>query len=156
MSFCRHARNDVKVKMNQVKIAKEFHWEMAHRLAYHQGGCQNLHGHSYRLHVEIEGTPMENGMVMDYADLKLMVEPLVKELDHGFLCSQDDDVMKKFLANTSFKVVYVDFFTTAENIATYFGHRIKEKLKAFTNVSSFKVRISETRSTYAEIRIPLK
>ena len=105
--------------------------------------------------MEIEGTPMENGMVMDYTDLKLIVEPLVKELDHGFLCSQDDQVMKSFLANTSFKAVYVNFFTTAENIAVYFGNKIKEKLKSYTNLSSLKIRICETRSTYAEITVPL-
>lgn len=128
---------------------------MAHRLPYHQGGCQNLHGHSYRMSVEIEGTPMDNGMVMDYADLRNMIDPLIKELDHGFMCSQDDEIMKTFLKNTSFKTVHVNFFTTAENIAVYFGSKIKEQLKAFKNISSLKIRISETRATYAEINLQL-
>ncbi|HND76050.1 MAG TPA: 6-carboxytetrahydropterin synthase, partial [bacterium] len=67
-----------------VKIAKEFHWEMAHRLPYHTGGCQNIHGHSYILWVEIEGQPQENGMLLDYAEIKRIVKPMIDTLDHGF------------------------------------------------------------------------
>jgi len=137
--------------MNDIKIAKEFHWEMAHRLPYHTGGCQNLHGHSYRLLVEITGTPLANGMLMDYADLKHIVKPLIDELDHGFMCSEDDALMKEFLRTTHFKIVHVSFYTTAENIALYFLNKIQSTLSTYKNLSGLTVRVNETRSTYAEI-----
>jgi 6-pyruvoyltetrahydropterin/6-carboxytetrahydropterin synthase len=90
------------------KIAKEFHWEMAHRLPFHTGGCQNLHGHSYKLWVQLEGEPNDKGMVVDYFDLKAVVEPLVKQLDHSFLCDRSDDVMVQFFRENPLKVNYVD------------------------------------------------
>lgn len=139
----------------RVKIAKEFRWEMAHRLPYHQGGCQNLHGHSYRLTVEVEGIPDKTGMVMDYADLKTIVKPLIDDLDHGFMCSSDDALMRSFLTTTAFKVCHVDFYSTAENIALYFAGRIKPLLTRFPNVKNLKVRVNETRTTYAEVSFPL-
>lgn len=135
---------------NTIKIAKEFHWEMAHRLPYHRSGCQNIHGHSYRMFVEIEGAPGPNGMLMDYGDMKSLVKPIVDELDHAFLCSNDDEVMKPFLKTSGLKVVYVDFFTTAENLSFYFAKKIKEKLVPYKNIIAVKVRIQETTSSYAE------
>ncbi|KAB2881442.1 6-carboxytetrahydropterin synthase [bacterium] len=133
-----------------MKIAKEFHWEMAHRLPYHRSGCQNIHGHSYRMFVEIEGTPGPNGMLMDYGDMKSLVKPIVDELDHAFLCSNDDEMMKPFLKTSGLKAVYVDFFTTAENLSFYFAKKIKEKLVPYKNIIAVKVRIQETTSSYAE------
>ena len=135
---------------NIIKIAKEFHWEMAHRLPYHRSGCQNIHGHSYRMFVEIEGTPGPNGMLMDYGDMKSLVKPIVDELDHAFLCSNDDEMMKPFLKTSGLKAVYVDFFTTAENLSFYFAKKIKEKLVPYKNIIAVKVRIQETTSSYAE------
>ena len=38
-----------------MKIAKEFNWEMGHRLPEHFGKCKNIHGHSYKMMVELEG-----------------------------------------------------------------------------------------------------
>ncbi|MGA1250362.1 MAG: 6-pyruvoyl trahydropterin synthase family protein, partial [Candidatus Kapaibacteriota bacterium] len=49
------------------RIAKEFHWEMGHRLPFHDGGCQNIHGHSYTMRVEVIGEiDPATGMVIDY------------------------------------------------------------------------------------------
>lgn len=138
-----------------IKIAKDFHWEMAHRLPYHQGGCQNLHGHSYQLNVEIAGTVLPNGMLMDYSDLKAIVKPLVDELDHAFLCSEDDELMKNFLKGKSFKVVYIPYYSTAENIAGYFLDKIATQLKPHKHLRSLKIRVAETVNTYAEISVDL-
>jgi 6-pyruvoyltetrahydropterin/6-carboxytetrahydropterin synthase len=68
------------------RIAKDFRWEMAHRLPFHEAGCKNVHGHSYRMLVELAGEPMSNGMVLDYFVLKQYIDPLVAEIDHAFLC----------------------------------------------------------------------
>jgi 6-pyruvoyltetrahydropterin/6-carboxytetrahydropterin synthase len=135
------------------RIAKEFHWEMAHRLPYHTGGCQNVHGHSYRLWVEVEGEPDAQGMVMDYLDLKAVVEPLVKQLDHSFLCDRSDEMMMQFFHGNSLKVNYVDFPTTAENLASYLLKEITLRLRESQNVlvKRLCVRVQETERTYAEV-----
>src|SRR5256885_5275357 len=95
-------------------IAKDFRWEMAHRLPFHEGGCRNVHGHSYQMWVELSGEPDPNGMVLDYFVLKQMVDPLVAEIDHSFLCDRADTLIVEFLEQSKLKGVYVDFPTTAE------------------------------------------
>ncbi|MFY8001955.1 MAG: 6-pyruvoyl trahydropterin synthase family protein [Candidatus Kapaibacteriota bacterium] len=137
----------------KTRIAKEFHWEMAHRLPLHAGGCQNVHGHSYKLWVELEGEPDSHGMVMDYYDLKTIVEPLVKQLDHSFLCDRSDELMMRFFHENTLKVNYVDFPTTAENIAVYLLKHITTRLRESQNVPIKRlcVRVHETERTYAEV-----
>jgi 6-pyruvoyltetrahydropterin/6-carboxytetrahydropterin synthase len=34
-------------------VSKEFQWAMAHMLDGHEGLCQNLHGHEYKLIVTV-------------------------------------------------------------------------------------------------------
>jgi 6-pyruvoyltetrahydropterin/6-carboxytetrahydropterin synthase len=73
----------------KVELFKEFSFEAAHRLpavsADHK--CARLHGHSYRLIVRVSGSVDSlSGMVMDFADVKAAVKPLIDEhLDHYFL-----------------------------------------------------------------------
>jgi 6-pyruvoyltetrahydropterin/6-carboxytetrahydropterin synthase len=133
-----------------MKIACDFHWEMGHRLPEHTGGCKNVHGHSYKMNVEIEGDVQQSGMVMDFFDLKAVVQPLVDSLDHSFLCDESDKLMKNFLQEAKLKVVLVLFPTTAENIAKYFLSTIGRKLSVLKHISRITVRVSETATSYAE------
>ncbi len=132
-----------------MKIAKEFHWEMGHRLPEHFGKCKNIHGHSYKMIVEIEGDVLESGMVMDYYDLKKIVNPIIEELDHAFMVFKDDTQIIKFLGEMNSKKVIVDFQSTVENICIYFLTKIKGAI-IHKNVSKLKVRIYETHDDYAE------
>ena len=71
-----------------MKIFKEFTFEAAHRLPRVPEGhkCARLHGHSYRFRVVVEGVvDRDSGWVMDFADLKFVVEPVVDRLDHRYL-----------------------------------------------------------------------
>lgn len=133
-----------------VRIAKDFHWEMGHRLPFHAGACRNLHGHSYRMQVVVEGTLDANGMVLDYFDLKEIVQPLVDRLDHAFLCDANDSEMLGFFERNPLKYVVVPFTTTAENLAGWFAVQIAELLASYPNVLSIDVRIHETERSYAE------
>ena len=138
-----------------VRIAKEFHWEMGHRLPYHTGGCRNIHGHSYRMSVEIEGTLDEGGMVLDYFILKEIVDPLVDQLDHSFLCDHHDTEMLEFFEKTTLKHSIVPFFTTAENLAGWFLQQIAPRLESHANLKMLTVRVCETEKTYAERHLSL-
>ena len=68
-------------------LRKEYFFEAAHFIYNHPGKCRNLHGHSYRLFVCVEGTPNpETGMIIDFYDLSQIVEEkVIKRLDHHFL-----------------------------------------------------------------------
>ncbi len=134
-----------------VKIAKEFRWEMGHRLSYHQEGCENLHGHSYRMAVEVEGTLDEGGMVLDYGTIKKVVTPLLENLDHATMIHEDDTVVKEFLAYQNMKTVVVPFHPTAENMAIWFLDQLKESFHKYSNLQKVTIRVYETNSAMAEV-----
>jgi len=132
-----------------MKIAKEFRWEMGHRLPEHFGLCKNIHGHSYKMIVEFEGDLDKNQMVIDYYDVEKFINPVIEKLDHSFMVTKDDKKVLEFLENMKSKKVVVDFNSTAENICTYLLSEIK-KCQLPSNISSVKVRVYETQFDYAE------
>lgn len=71
-----------------VELVKDFRFEAAHFLPNVPVGhkCRRIHGHSFHVQVTVRG-PIDPvlGWVMDFADLKGAVDPLVKELDHYLL-----------------------------------------------------------------------
>lgn len=71
-----------------MRVFREFRFEAAHRLPDAPPGhkCRRLHGHSYRLIVWVEGLiQSETGWVMDFAEIRKAVDPLVEKLDHEYL-----------------------------------------------------------------------
>jgi len=137
-----------------MKIAKEFRWEMGHRLPEHFGNCKNIHGHSYKMIVELEGEVNEKGLVLDFYDLENIVEPIIDKLDHSFLVYGGDKEIITFLEKMNSKKFIVDFQSTVENITKYFLSEIS-KNKFPSNVSSLKVKIYESQNDYAEAEIKL-
>lgn len=137
-----------------MKIAKEFRWEMGHRLPEHFGKCKNIHGHSYKMIVELEGEIDKSGMVMDYYDVKKIIAPIVEELDHAFMVYKNDKEIILFLEEMKSKMVVVEFQSTVENICLYFLNKIK-KIILPENIRKISVRIYETDDDYAESAINL-
>jgi 6-pyruvoyltetrahydropterin/6-carboxytetrahydropterin synthase len=138
-----------------MKIAKEFRWEMGHRLPEHFGLCKNIHGHSYKMIVEFEGELDKNQMVIDYYDVEKIINPVIEKLDHSFMVNKDDKIVLEFLEKMSSKKVVVESLATAENICLYLLDEIK-KCSLPSNISSVKVRVYETQFDYAEEKLMLK
>lgn len=71
-----------------MEIFREFTFEAAHRLPNVPEGhkCARLHGHSYKIIVHVAGpVDPELGWVMDFGDIKQIVNPVVDRLDHYYL-----------------------------------------------------------------------
>lgn len=132
-------------------ISKQFRWEMGHRLPFHDGLCKNIHGHSYEAHVILSGEPDDHGMVMDYFDMKLLIQKKIDELDHAFLCDTSDTVVRSFLEENTMKTVLVEFPTTAENIARMLLEHVISQLPIGHRVDAVRVRVFETEKTFAEV-----
>jgi 6-pyruvoyltetrahydropterin/6-carboxytetrahydropterin synthase len=106
--------------------------------------------------VTVEGELDENGMVMDYFDMKKLIEPLVERIDHSFLCDDRDEAMLSFFGVNPLKHVVVPFHTTAENLAQWFLDQIADLFRPYPNLQSLTVRIHETERTYAERSMPIE
>ena len=70
-----------------MKLYKEFTFEAAHKLPLvpidHK--CFQLHGHSFKARVYVQGSVNEMGWVIDFAELKSICKPWIEILDHSFL-----------------------------------------------------------------------
>lgn len=138
-----------------MKIAKEFRWEMGHRLPDHFGLCKNIHGHSYKMIVEFEGELNNDQMVIDYYDVEKIINPVINQLDHAFMVNVNDKVVLEFLEKINSKKIVVAFDATAENICKFLLNEIS-KADLPANVNSVKVRVYETQFDYAEDLLKLK
>lgn len=73
---------------HSVELVKDFRFEAAHWLPKTPEGhkCRRMHGHSFRGEVAVRGeVDPKTGWLMDFADLKRAVDPLVQRLDHYVL-----------------------------------------------------------------------
>jgi 6-pyruvoyltetrahydropterin/6-carboxytetrahydropterin synthase len=61
------------------------HFAAAHQLREHKGGCENLHGHNWKVEVEVRGEELKNGLLIDFREIKDACNMVLGELDHKFL-----------------------------------------------------------------------
>ncbi|MDC1067860.1 6-carboxytetrahydropterin synthase [Candidatus Kapabacteria bacterium] len=135
-----------------VKLGKEFIWQMAHRLPYHDAGCQNIHGHSYKMILTLEGELNDKGMLLDFYDIATIVEPfLMGKLDHAMVCNSSDKKMIDFLKENGMKYFVFDEYTTCENLCGLFMRELKPKFAEHKNIKVIGIRIFETADAYAEV-----
>ena len=120
-------------------IVKEITFEAAHYLK-NTGKCSNLHGHSYKLQVEVEGS-VSNGMVMNFTELKKVLESVHEEFDHK--CTNDLDV-------SGYAGLNMVEYPTAENMTMYMWNRIQDLLPSGVNLHC--IRLWETATSYVEYR----
>jgi len=70
------------------ELVKDFRFEAAHFLPNVPPGhkCRRMHGHSFKGELAVRG-PIDphTGWVMDFADLKQRIEPVILRLDHYVL-----------------------------------------------------------------------
>lgn len=72
-------------------ITRSIEFPMGHRLQHHQGLCRHVHGHNYRVVVEVQADELNAlGMVIDFSDLKTEMENVFKKYDHAFVCEMGD------------------------------------------------------------------
>lgn len=124
-------------RAKKVVVSKTFTFDSAHRLDDYIGKCANLHGHTYKLEVQVKGRTDHRGIVIDFGDLKQIVnEQIIQKYDHKFL----NDLLP--------------FHTTAENMVIFFFQIIDNYLKKLINAQDIelqRVRLWETPTSYAEI-----
>lgn len=142
--------------MTLIRVTKIFSFEMAHALWNYNGACKNIHGHSYKLYVTLAGKPIENineannGMVMDFMDLKTLVKNvIIKEFDHSLLIHKNAIKDKMFINEQMFdRLKITDFQPTVENLLIHFSELLIDKLPPGIKLHSLKLQ--ETETAYAE------
>ncbi len=140
--------------MSIIRITKEFRFEGAHALTGYDGKCRHIHGHSYSLFVTLKGSPKndnthpKSGMVLDFSELKSLVNELIIEpFDHALILRSDaplaDEISKEYC-----NVVITEFQPTCENLAIYFAGIIEGRLPAHLKLA--RLKLYETPTSFVE------
>ncbi|MGM9543548.1 MAG: 6-pyruvoyl trahydropterin synthase family protein [Romboutsia timonensis] len=142
-----------------MRITRHEEFETAHLLPGYDGGCGNLHGHSYKIEVTVEGKQDQPfDMVMDFKDLKKAIKEVIP--DHRFVYYDGDEIsckIAKILDEYNLKYVRYPFYTTAENMVGYFAELIDNYIKnelGYKNVDVVEVKLWETTNSYATWKKP--
>lgn len=115
-------------------LSTEHAFDSAHFLQGYEGKCHNLHGHRWRVVVEISGTALEaagqaRGMLVDFGDLKRDVRALCDALDHSLIYESGSlkSATVTALRSENFRLIEVPFRPTAEEFSRYFFEQLQEK-----------------------------
>lgn len=111
-----------------ITISRVYTFEAAHFLPRTPVGhkCGNMHGHSYRLTVEVTGAIGAGGWIEDFADIDGVIQPIVAELDHSLL----NNIVEN---------------PTSENLVLWLARKIRGELK----LNLVSVELSETAKSSA-------
>lgn len=117
----------------RLEVVKEFRFEAAHVLPKHPGKCSKLHGHSWLMRVGVSApVNPETGFVVDYIDLKALVQPLVDQWDHSFL---GHAIMRAYDGMGNLEDVPRSFigYPSSENLVAYVVDYLRGKICALPN-----------------------
>lgn len=132
-------------------VTKEFTFDAAHRLTFHEGLCSNPHGHLYKVHVGIEGELDNNGLVLDFKELKALKNWLDENWDHSYIHSDTDEV-GVYLAQQGFRTFNFQAEPTAENMAIFLMHKAKELFDSLViDLADIKITVWETPTSFATV-----
>ena len=122
---------------------------------------EKLHGHNYTVQVNIVGQQSEDNMIVNFYDIKRIVQPVVDSLDHHLILPRynkpleitetDKQVIIKVprldkeyeIPKEDVKILPIEN-TTVEELSRYFTELlIKEKKFNKKNIKSLKVSVCE-------------
>lgn len=137
-------------------ITKEFTFEAAHHLPNHRGKCRRPHGHSYRLQISLRGPIIDapgessDGMVMDFDDLKTIVNAtILEQLSDVVPRGKDAQSVEKGGLDHNELNALTGIRTTAENLV----HWIWDALVAggVPDTLLYRIKLWETANGHVEI-----
>jgi 6-pyruvoyltetrahydropterin/6-carboxytetrahydropterin synthase len=141
----------------KVRVTKQFKFETGHALYGYDGLCKNVHGHSYKLEVTVIGHPIadfkhvKNGMVIDFGDLKSIVnQEIVYPFDHATVLNTNSPhkEIADEMESRGHKILRVSYQPTSEMMILDFAVKLQARLPK--NLKLFSLKLRETATAFAE------
>lgn len=115
-------------------LKSENSFDAAHFLAGYDGKCRNLHGHRWRVILEIKSETLEmegqtRGMCVDFSTIKTALKEETDYFDHALIIEEGSLRPKTMeaLREEEFNIRVVDFRPTAENFSRYFFEQFEKR-----------------------------
>lgn len=156
----------------KVRVTKDhLVFSAAHFITFNGNVCERLHGHNWRVAVEVSGPLDENSYVFDFIALRDATQQLVLELDHRVLLPTDHPMIevtpderevtatfeqRRWIFPREDCVLLPVANTTAELIARWLAYRLKQSVKQHpggTLIQSVAVEVEENFGQSARIEI---
>ncbi len=117
-----------------MKLGVETDFSAAHSLSKHPGKCRNLHGHTYKVEVVVEGAKKEDiECVADFSEVKTLIEDAIALVDH---------------TNLNEVIAY----PTSENIALFLKTELEKRLNGSNlGVKLHSIRIWEAKDKWVMV-----
>lgn len=159
----------------KVSVSKDYLvFSSAHFITFRGHQCEPLHGHNYRVGVEVEGSiDQECLFVIDFSILKQIVRRLVDAIDHKVLLPTENPKIRLEMKGDTIQVHYFDVLTyvlprgdcallpiqntTAEMMAQYLAEGVKRELLAsgITTLTRLELEVEESFGQSATYRVAM-
>ena len=145
------------MRTSNIRVTKQFTFDMAHALHGYDGPCKNIHGHTYKLSVTIRGKVVSNihspklGMVVDFGEIKDIVKSsIINSFDHALVLNNDSPHKQLYaqLKEQFERIVLLDHQPTCENLLLYFKEILDEEFNQKFELVHLK--LEETPTSFAE------
>ncbi len=147
-----------------IEVQKEyFKFSAAHFLIFPDGSAERLHGHNYRVFLELDARLDEFGLVVDFKRIKPIVRELLERLDeHLLLPDEHPELQATELDDGGLEVRYQQRRyvipsdevvrlpinnTSSENLATWLGRELLVLIPAKlggVEVDRLRIAVEET------------
>jgi len=142
-----------------VRLAKEHHvFSAAHFITFNGNVCERLHGHNYRVNVEVFGPLDENQYVIDFIALRDELKKITDTLDHRMLLPTAHPLIRVTTRNNEIEATFTPdgrrwIFplsdclllplpnTTAELLAEYIGGQLLAAIQTRTGTRPRRMRV---------------
>ncbi len=129
-----------------ISIQKDYlKFSAAHFLIFPDGTAERLHGHNYKVFVDVHTELDEHGLVVNFKEIKPLVRQICDELDEHMLVPGQHPVLtaerigehcevryheRRYLIPADEVLVLPIGNTSAENLAAWFGRTLRERMAA--------------------------
>ena len=107
-------------------LKTEASFDSAHFLSGYDGKCSNLHGHRWRIVLEVQTDELKDdlqhkGMYVDFGELKKDLRDIADSMDHALIIERNSlkETTLEALKSENFRIIELD-------MAKYFYEKIKE------------------------------
>lgn len=153
----------------KVRVSKDYLvFCSGHFITYLGDQCERIHGHNYRVAVEVEDDLDQNHYVFDFIALKDLTRAITDELDHRMLLPTESTQILLEDEGPNWRVRYQDRYwsfprnecallpianTTAELLANYIAGRLREALtsRGLALPRIMRVEVEESFGQSAEV-----
>ena len=147
----------------QIRVAgDDLTFSAGHFISFEGGGCERLHGHTYRVAAEVFGPLNASQYVLDFAVVRDALKSIIAELDHRVLLPTQNTAIHVSSQAGQIEVTFAGrrwafpeddclllpiANTTTEALAQYVGERLAAAIKSACCIAPDRMRIEISEGT---------